>query len=380
MNSRGSLTRANSTGVTANNIVSIGKVVALDEKEAKNLKPQDNDIPPFQNDVPRVLVQIGGTEIGTYTRTWMPWVMQRAGIDTEWWAPEIEEQVLVVSISGNPALGIIIGSIYRGDHFQFGLPVKATSGKTIDLKTKLPDSSINRDMWQRIHGDGTAFTYNRYLHQFSLDVRDNKPPEKKGEKSTEQERKKSAETARGKSPALLKSTIEKNELDLKLWNKAKDKLPSSELTSTPNLWHQKWRKSGDKEETVAENKIEVKGSGTKLTAKVADSEKKGIYLDASSDGALTINTTKNTTILIGEKNNPKIKIKYDAEGGGDFTVETEKNVNIKAAKTVSITAKNIKIKGDTEIDGELTVKKKAQLKSGAAIQGNVNINGKLDVK
>lgn len=55
----------------------------------------------------RVRVNIGERQSG-----WLPWATARAGGDRTWWAPEIGEQVLVISPSGNPAQGIVMPAIY----------------------------------------------------------------------------------------------------------------------------------------------------------------------------------------------------------------------------------------------------------------------------
>lgn len=74
------------------------------------------------------LVMIGVVEVADYPAQrlrvrvgelltgWLPWTTLRAGQDRTWWAPEIGEQVLVVSRSGDPALGIVVGAIYRDAH------------------------------------------------------------------------------------------------------------------------------------------------------------------------------------------------------------------------------------------------------------------------
>ena len=72
-------------------VVQIGRVK---DKEAGD--PQPPKGPPM------VLVQIGGDENGTFTRTWMPWLAQRAGYDADWWMPDFEEQVLVGRIPDFP--------------------------------------------------------------------------------------------------------------------------------------------------------------------------------------------------------------------------------------------------------------------------------------
>ena len=48
---------------------------------------------------------------------WIPWLAERAGPGVRTWsAPEVGEQVVVVSPCGDPAQGVVIGSVYQEDH------------------------------------------------------------------------------------------------------------------------------------------------------------------------------------------------------------------------------------------------------------------------
>lgn len=48
---------------------------------------------------------------------WIPWLTERAGPGVRTWsAPEVGEQVVVVSPCGDPAQGVVIGSVYQEDH------------------------------------------------------------------------------------------------------------------------------------------------------------------------------------------------------------------------------------------------------------------------
>lgn len=51
----------------------------------------------------RVRVRIGDLLTG-----WLPWLTHRAGGDRSWWAPEVGEQVLVLSPDGEPAQGWVL--------------------------------------------------------------------------------------------------------------------------------------------------------------------------------------------------------------------------------------------------------------------------------
>ncbi len=51
--------------------------------------------------------------IGELTTDWRPWLTCRAGGDLSWWAPEIGEQVILFSPSGELTLGVILAGMYQ---------------------------------------------------------------------------------------------------------------------------------------------------------------------------------------------------------------------------------------------------------------------------
>ena len=51
-----------------------------------------------------------GTPVVT---TWLPWITQRAGADRSWWAPEVGEQVMILSPSGDLGQGIVLAGLYQ---------------------------------------------------------------------------------------------------------------------------------------------------------------------------------------------------------------------------------------------------------------------------
>lgn len=60
----------------------------------------------------RVKVQCGGNQTA-----WIPWVTSRAGEDRSWHAPEVGEQVIVLSPSGDLAQGYVMpGGVYKNDY------------------------------------------------------------------------------------------------------------------------------------------------------------------------------------------------------------------------------------------------------------------------
>ncbi|WP_178860826.1 phage baseplate assembly protein V [Thiomicrorhabdus cannonii] len=47
---------------------------------------------------------------------WLPWLTGRAGNDIEWHAPELGEQVLMISPSGELQLGVVLPALYQASH------------------------------------------------------------------------------------------------------------------------------------------------------------------------------------------------------------------------------------------------------------------------
>ncbi|MFW5499590.1 MULTISPECIES: phage baseplate assembly protein V [unclassified Maridesulfovibrio] len=50
---------------------------------------------------------------GDVTTGWLPWITTRAGNDISWWAPELGEQVMVLSPGGDLAQGVVLPAIYQ---------------------------------------------------------------------------------------------------------------------------------------------------------------------------------------------------------------------------------------------------------------------------
>lgn len=75
------------------NLIRLGKVVEADYGAA------------------RVRVQIGELVSG-----WLPWLTGRASQDCTWWAPEIGEQVILLSPSGELAQGVVLMGLYQDNH------------------------------------------------------------------------------------------------------------------------------------------------------------------------------------------------------------------------------------------------------------------------
>jgi len=89
----------------------------------------------------RVKVAIGDLITG-----WLPWLTVRAGGDVTWDAPEIGEQVTVISPSGELGNGFVIPALYQNAH--------PANGNTPDLHT-------------RTYKDGAVISYDRAAHHLS---------------------------------------------------------------------------------------------------------------------------------------------------------------------------------------------------------------------
>jgi phage baseplate assembly protein V len=76
-----------------NNILRVGNIVEVD----------------YDNALCRV-------EIGNIKTAWLKWFTDRASNDRSWWAPEVGEQVMVLSPSGEMAQGSVLPAIYQDAH------------------------------------------------------------------------------------------------------------------------------------------------------------------------------------------------------------------------------------------------------------------------
>jgi phage baseplate assembly protein V len=91
----------------------------------------------------RVKVQSGDMLTG-----WIPWMTRRASSDVDWWAPELGEQVLLLSPCGDPAQAVALPALYQLAH-------------------PAPEQTANI---RRINfGDGTVVIYDRSAKKLSIE-------------------------------------------------------------------------------------------------------------------------------------------------------------------------------------------------------------------
>jgi len=74
------------------------------------------------------LIRIGTIEEADYKKAlvrvksgeqltgWIPWITRRASKDSDWWAPEIGEQVILLAPCGDPVQAVALPSIYQDKH------------------------------------------------------------------------------------------------------------------------------------------------------------------------------------------------------------------------------------------------------------------------
>ena len=82
---------------------------------------------------------------------WLPWLAARAGGDRTWWAPEVGEQLLLLSPSGELPQAVALPAIYRDD-----FPAPSDS----------PDKRVER------HADGATIEYDRHAHELLFAAHD----------------------------------------------------------------------------------------------------------------------------------------------------------------------------------------------------------------
>lgn len=98
----------------------------------------------------RLRVTIGNEATGNIVTTaLLPWLSYRAGKDSSWWAPDVGEQVIVLSAGGELNNGVVLPAIYQDAY-------------------PAPDS--NPDIHTTQYEDGTTIKYDRVNHTLNVDV------------------------------------------------------------------------------------------------------------------------------------------------------------------------------------------------------------------
>jgi len=109
------------------NLIMFGVIAALDEQQA------------------RVRVNADGL-----LTDWLPWIERRAGsVVRTWLVPEIGEQVVIACPYGDPAQGVVIGSVYQNAY---------------------PAPADRKAIHRTIYGDGTSIEYDLEATALTLNV------------------------------------------------------------------------------------------------------------------------------------------------------------------------------------------------------------------
>ena len=90
---------------------------------------------------PRVQVKTG-----ELTTAWLPWLALRAGTDREWAPPTVDEQVILLSPSGQLANGIVLTGVFS-DH--------------------IPANGDRPGLHRRTYADGTVIEYDSVAHHLN---------------------------------------------------------------------------------------------------------------------------------------------------------------------------------------------------------------------
>jgi phage baseplate assembly protein V len=304
-------------------IVRIGRVV----KEKSGEDPKD------PGDIPRVLVQIGGSEKGSYVRNWLPWVTVRAGYDGEWWHPDLDEQVLVLAPSGNITQGFIVGSLYRGC-----LTFDSGADGAIEKRDLIPASETDKQIHYRTYQDGTSVSYDRNLHELAVKIR-------------------SAPDAKDENPTLLFSALMDPEGATAGTGKATLQIGDQ---SAPDFAATVDSTSGE----GGELQLVSTRKATLIAGTVGD-PKVTLLADASKDGEESLvlsvsDGTTNATI----KNDGTITL---SSGGTSIAIAKDSTITLSAGKTT------ITVNQDGAVDIDAG-------SNDITIKGNVAVTGTLDVK
>lgn len=98
----------------------------------------------------RVRVQYAEDENGDpVTTAWLPWMTRRAGEAIEWWAPEVGEQVTILSPSGDLAQGTVLPAQFSTAH---------------------PAPSSDPKIRRTNYGDGSFVEYDETAHKLTVTV------------------------------------------------------------------------------------------------------------------------------------------------------------------------------------------------------------------
>ncbi|WP_282410075.1 phage baseplate assembly protein V [Pseudomonas sp. PS02303] len=84
---------------------------------------------------------------GSITTGWLPWIAPRAGVDREWNPPSVEEQVILLSPSGQLGNGVVLTGLFS-DH--------------------VPANGDREGLHRCTYRDGTVIEYDSIAHHLNV--------------------------------------------------------------------------------------------------------------------------------------------------------------------------------------------------------------------
>jgi phage baseplate assembly protein V len=85
-------------------------------------------------------------KVGDLVTAWRPWLALRAGGDSHWHPPELDEQVVLLSVNGDPAQSVVLVGLYQDTY-------------------PAPSTDPNVDV--SVYSDGAEISYDRKQHILS---------------------------------------------------------------------------------------------------------------------------------------------------------------------------------------------------------------------
>ncbi|GFQ91486.1 spike protein [Trichonephila clavata] len=90
-------------------------------------------------------------KVGEFLTNWLPWITTRAGEDRSWFAPNVDEQIVIFSPLGELSLGVVLAGIYQ---------------------QKYPAPESKKEVSSVVFKDGTKLSYNKENGHLEIDVVD----------------------------------------------------------------------------------------------------------------------------------------------------------------------------------------------------------------
>ena len=114
----------------------------------------------------RLRVRYGDDETGAPALTgWLPWLAARAGGDRTWRAPEIGEQVVLLSPGGDLALALVAPALYSDDRPAPAASADVASTIAADGARAEYDRAAHR--LRHVAHDGAVLEYDAAAHRLS---------------------------------------------------------------------------------------------------------------------------------------------------------------------------------------------------------------------